>query len=191
MADLVVKDDREERALHPDVAAVVLDEAEIAELVHEEIDARPGRADNLRERFLRHLRDRQRLIPLPVARQQQQDTGEPLFARVEQLVDQVLLHTDVSRQHVREEPFGQRRLRVEHLEHLWLFDDEHRARRHRRRGRDAPRLCGETALTKEVTLTQDGDDGLFTGPRENGELDAAVLNVEDIGGWLPLREDDG
>ena len=129
---------------------------------------------------------RQRLVRLAVARQQEQDAREPLFARVEQLIDEVLLDADVPRQHVREEPLGQRRLRVQHLEHLRLLDDQHRARAHRRRGRDAPRLPRETPLAKEVTLAQDRHDRLFAGPREHRQLDAALLDVEHVGGGVAL-----
>src|SRR4029077_16018155 len=53
---LMGEDDVEQRAvdLQP---AVVLDEAQLAELVHEEADPRAGGADHLRQRFLADLRD--------------------------------------------------------------------------------------------------------------------------------------
>ena len=41
-----------------------------------------------------------RLVLLPVARQQQQRAGQPLLARVEELIDQVFFDPDVARQHV-------------------------------------------------------------------------------------------
>jgi hypothetical protein len=37
---------------------------------------------------------------LSVSREQQQRTGEALLARAEQLIDQVLLDSDVAREHV-------------------------------------------------------------------------------------------
>ena len=48
----VVQDDAQEGVMHLDAAAVVVDEAEFSELVHEEIDAGAGRPDHFREHFL-------------------------------------------------------------------------------------------------------------------------------------------
>jgi len=187
---LVVQDNGQEGAIDLDVA-VVFDESEVAELVHEEVDAGAGRADHLGERFLRQLRQQELLVLLAVARQQEQDTREPLFARVEEMIDEVFLNPDVPRQHVREEPIGKRRLRVQHLEHLGLLDDEHHARAQRQGGRHAPRLPREAPLAKEVTRPQDRHDRFFAQPRLHRELDAPLLQVEHVGGGIPLREDDG
>ena len=65
-----------------------------------------------------------RLVLLAVARQQQQRPRQPLLARVEELIDQVLLDADVARQHVRDEAIRQRVLLVQHLHHLLLRDDQ-------------------------------------------------------------------
>ena len=54
-----------------------------------------------------------RLVLLAVARQQQQRARQPLLARVEELIDQVLLDADVPRQHVRDEAVRQRVLLVQ------------------------------------------------------------------------------
>jgi hypothetical protein len=48
-----VQDDAEERIINVDLAVGVVDEAEIAELVHEEIDAGAGGADHFRQGLLR------------------------------------------------------------------------------------------------------------------------------------------
>ena len=182
--------DGQEGAVHLDVA-VVLDESKLAKLVHEEIHPRARRADDPRQQLLRHLRNTHRLIGLTVSRQEEEDASESLFARVEQLVDEVFLHADVPRQHVREEAFGQRRFRVQHFEHLRLFDHQDLARAHRRGRRDAPRLTRQTALSEKVPLTEDGDDGLFSGSRQDRQPDRALLDIEDIGGLIALRKDDG
>jgi hypothetical protein len=73
-------------------------------IFHEKIDARSRRADHFGERVLRNLRDHlPRLLLLAVPCQQQQRPRQPLFAGVEQLIDQVLLDPHITGQHVRDE----------------------------------------------------------------------------------------
>ena len=71
-------------------------------------DAR--RADHFRERLLGDLRQRSLRIGLAVARQQEQRPGEPLFAGVEELIDEVRFDADVPRQHVGDEAVRERGL---------------------------------------------------------------------------------
>src|SRR6185503_1487859 len=71
----VVQDDAEERAVDLE-PAVVLDQPELPELVHEEVHARAGRPDHFRQRLLRDLRQRVLWIDLAVPRQQQERPGE-------------------------------------------------------------------------------------------------------------------
>ena len=52
----VVENDREQRVVNRDIA-VVLDESQVPELVHEEVHARPRGPDHLRKRFLRQPRN--------------------------------------------------------------------------------------------------------------------------------------
>ncbi len=62
---LVVKDNAEEGTVHVQ-SAVVFQEAQFSELVHEEMDAGPRGADHLGQRFLTDLRnDWFRLACLP------------------------------------------------------------------------------------------------------------------------------
>jgi hypothetical protein len=84
--------------------AVVLDESELPKFVHEEVHARAGGAHDLGQDFLRHSRKRAvRRFGFPVSHQPQQRTSQPFLARVEQLVDQIFVDSDVPRQHVRQE----------------------------------------------------------------------------------------
>src|SRR5437867_9409892 len=63
--NLVVEDDIEEGTVHVQ-PAVVVDESQFAELIHEETDAGARGADHLGEHFLTHLcNDRLRLALLP------------------------------------------------------------------------------------------------------------------------------
>ena len=89
----VVYDDGQEGRIDREAAvkaAVVVDEAQLLELVHEEVHAGPRRPDHVGKCLLRHSRQRPLgLLPLAVAREQQQRAGQPSFGRVEQLIDKV------------------------------------------------------------------------------------------------------
>src|SRR5712691_11061208 len=79
--------------------SVVFDEAQFAEFVHEKAYARSSRADHLRQRFLTELsHDRLRPAFLAEICKQKEETSEALFARIEQLVDQVLFNSTVPSQ---------------------------------------------------------------------------------------------
>ena len=69
---LIVENDADERAVNVHATAVVLNEAELSEPVHEEADARTRGADHLSEGFLADFRDdRYRLGFLAKVSQQQ------------------------------------------------------------------------------------------------------------------------
>ena len=79
-------------------AAVVLDEAEFAEFVHEVADTRARGTDHLRQRLLADLRDDHLgLSGLAKIGQKQKQTGQPFLAGIEELVHQVLLDADIAR----------------------------------------------------------------------------------------------
>jgi hypothetical protein len=79
--------------------AVVVDEAQLPEFVHEEADAGPGRANDLRQRFLADLHgNRLRSAFFAEIGQEEQRPSETLFTRIEQLIDQVRLDAAVARQ---------------------------------------------------------------------------------------------
>ena len=88
--NLIVKDDAEEGAVHGQ-AAVVLDNAQLPELVHEVTDSGPRGADHLGQRFLANLRKgRPGLVYLPKVGQQQQHPCQPLLAGIKELIHQIL-----------------------------------------------------------------------------------------------------
>src|SRR5258708_16857605 len=123
-ADLVVQDDAEEGIVDVDLA-VVLDEAQFAEFVHEKIDAGARSANHLRQHFLgyfgKHLL---RLARRAIAREQQQSARQPFFAGVEELIDQILFDPDVSTQHISDEAVGKFLLFVKLANHLVFFNDK-------------------------------------------------------------------
>src|SRR5258708_37096562 len=86
--------------------SVVFDKTQFAEFVHEEAHSRSGRADHLRQRFLtERSHDRLRLSFLAEICKEEEKSGETLFARIKQLVDQVLFNSTVPSQKIRHEQF--------------------------------------------------------------------------------------
>ena len=109
--------------------AVVFDETQFAELVHEEADPRPCGADDLGQSLLADLRDdRLGLAFLAEISQQEQHSCQSLFAGVEELVHQIFLDSDVPGKQVLQEQFGKGRLFVEHSYRVRLIDPHDRAR---------------------------------------------------------------
>ena len=184
-----MKDDAEERAIDLE-AAVVFDEAKFPELVHEEVDTGPRRADHLGERFLRQLwQVALRRVRFAIAREQQQRTSEPLFARVEELIDEVLFDPDVSDEHVGDETVRELRLLVQRANHLLFRDPHHRRRHHGCRRTHPQRLSCQATLAEKVAGSEHGDNRLFACRRHDRELHAAILDIEDAGRLGALSKD--
>ena len=143
-----------------------------------------------RERLLADLRyDRLRLSLLAEIRHQQEHPRQTLLARIEKLIDQVLLDSGVPRQQVRHEHLGKLRLVVEHAHDGRLFDPHDDAFRHRRDRRQAQRLSGQAALAEEVPLPVERDDRFLPLLGDDADLDLALLNVKDGIRRVALRED--
>ena len=87
-------------------AATVIDETTVTELVHKIAHARACCADHVRQRFLSEMSyDRFRLAFLAKIREEKEESGEALFARIEQLIDQVFFNPTVASQQIRHEHF--------------------------------------------------------------------------------------
>ena len=83
---LVVEDYGEEGVVYVNFAAVVVDEAELAEFVHEEIYARAGGADHFGQGLLRNFGQRfLRIAGGTVAREEKEGAREAFFAGIEEL----------------------------------------------------------------------------------------------------------
>src|SRR5208282_5681184 len=113
---------------------VVLNETEFPEFGHEKVYAGPGCANHLRQHLLGYFGKYPfRLPPRAITRKQQKSPRQTFFARVEELVDQVLLDSEVPGQYIGNETVGELAFVVQHLNHLVFLKDEHR--RWRNRGR--------------------------------------------------------
>ena len=85
-------------------AAIVVDEAQPAELIQKETHPGPGGADHLGERFLTDSRNHRLRLPFLVkVGQQQEHPRQPLFARIEELIDQIRFDPTVAGQQIRRE----------------------------------------------------------------------------------------
>src|SRR6185437_15922352 len=106
----------------------VMNEAHFAEPIHEEADPRAGSSHHLRQGFLADLWDHTfRYSFLAKTREHEKDTGETLFAGIEQLVNQVFFVPDVPCQQVGDEHFGESWFAVQRLHHGVLLNPQHGA----------------------------------------------------------------
>ncbi len=188
-ADLVVQDDAEEGIVDVDLA-VVLDEAQFAEFVHEKIDAGARCANHLRQHFLGNLgKHLLRLVLRAIAREQQQSARQPFLAGVEELIDQVLFDADVSTQHISDEAVGELVFLVERANHLGFLNDKHGGRCNRGRRRHANGLACEAPFPQKIAASENRYNGFFAGLIDYSKPHTAFLNVHDILGGIALRED--
>ena len=106
-------------------SAIVLNEAQFPEFVHEKIDPGARCPDHFRQHLLRYFgKHFLRLGFLAIASEQQKSAGQPFLAGVKELIDQILLDSDVPRKHISHEAVGERMFSVEHANHLVFFNNE-------------------------------------------------------------------
>lgn len=185
---LLVKDHRQERTVDFDFA-VVFDEAQFPELVHEKIDASARGANHFRQRLLRNLlKDAIGLVFGAVAGEQEKGAGQPLLTGVEELIDEVFFDTDVPREDVGNEAIGEFVFRMKDTTHFFFVDDEDGGRQDSAGGPHANRLASEAAFSKKVAGAENCDDGFFSAFIEYREPHATFLDIHDAAGGITLRE---
>jgi len=92
----VVEDDVHERIVDAQ-PAIVLNGPEFPEFVHEEVHPFSGGANHLGQRFLTDLGNRHRFAFASAdTREQQENARQALLARIEELIDQVLLDANIA-----------------------------------------------------------------------------------------------
>ena len=185
----VAQHDAQERVVDLQ-AAVVVDEPELAKLVHEEVDPRACRANHLGQDFLRDFRKGAvSRLRFTVTREQQKRARKALFAGIEQLIDQVFFDSNVPRQHVSKEPIRKRGLGMEPSHHFLLLDGQDHARLHGRRGCHTLRLACKATLAKEMARLEHSNYGFFARVRHDGQPDDALLEIHDGRGRIALSKD--
>ena len=115
--------------------------------------------------------------------------GQPFFAGVEELVDQILLNPNISNEHVSDEAVGKLMFGVEHPYHLVFLYAQHGGGDDGSRSRDADRLASEASFSKKIARCEDRDNCLFAAFIDDSELHAAFLNIEDSVCWVTLTGD--
>ena len=107
-----MEDDVQQRTMNAQFT-VVLDETKFAEPIHEEAHTGAGCTDHLSQCLLGYLRDHHfRLALLAKACEKQEGAGQALFAGVKQLINQVLLNTNIAGKQVSYEYFREGSLSV-------------------------------------------------------------------------------
>jgi hypothetical protein len=160
--------------------AVVLNEAQLSKFVHEETHSRPRRSDHLRERLLADFRDYRLGCPfLAKVRQQQEQAGKALLARIEQLIDQVGFDADTPTQKMCNEQFRECRFLMNYSGNSRFFQSRDDGVGHGRDRCYAFRLSGQTSFAEEIIRTKNRDDRFLALLGNDGELGLAFLDVED------------
>ena len=115
--------------------------------------------------------------------------AQTLLARIEELIDQILLDPSVASQNVRHEHLRELRLFVEHAHDCHLIEPHDDAVRHRHGRRQSQRLASQATLAEEIAVPVKGDDGLFPPLGYDVDLYLALSDVEDRIRRLSLGED--
>src|SRR4029077_4164909 len=171
-------------------SAVVVNKSQFSEAVHEEAYSRAGSADHFRQCLLADPRDYGfRNALLAEMQDQKEDSGQPLFTRIEKLIDQIFFVTDVPRQQIGHEHFGNFAFAMKRFHHGFLFDSQNGALRHCGGRAHTERLARKRAFTEKVSLTQYANGCFLASLRDHGESYLAGLDVKYRVSSLPLRED--
>src|ERR1700686_4018039 len=121
--------------------------------------------------------------------QQHQHSGKSLFTRIEKLIDQILLVSDVPCQQICHEHVGKRVFPVKNLYHGLLIDSHHRAIGHCGYGEQAESLPCKATFSEEVALVQNAYHGFLPALRHDGESYLSFLYVKNGIGQVTLNKD--
>src|SRR5579872_825244 len=121
--------------------------------------------------------------------QQQQNSGQPLFAGIEKLVNQILFVPDVPGQQISDEHIGQSVFSMESLHHRFLLNAQKLAIGYCRCSSHAERLTCEATFAKKVPLAQDANGCFLSIVGHDRYLHLAALDIKQCVSRIPLRED--
>jgi len=162
-SELFVQDNTKKGTMHLQ-STVVFDEAELPELVHEVVYPRARGANHFRQRLLPHPGDHF-LGPafFSEARQNQERACQPLFARIEKLIDQVRLRVGVALNDVRHEHIGEPVFLMERAQHFLFLNLQDGTVRNCSRGCHSHRLIrGDASLAQKIARAKKSDCRFFS-----------------------------
>jgi hypothetical protein len=188
---LIAKNSIQQCHVHAD-ATVVVDEAELPEAIHEKADARPRSADHGRKRLLRDAgKQHISLTLIAKFRHQQEGTRQAPFAGVEELIDQIFLGANASKNDELHEEIGKRMLLMQSVFHLLRRDAKHPTGSNGGgRGGSKRTLSRHRFFAKEISGSEERHCGFFPLLGNNGEFGSASLKVIHGVSWAPLKEED-
>jgi hypothetical protein len=171
--------------------AVVVDETQLPELVHEMIDSGAGGSYHRGQSILADPRnDWFGFAFFAELRQQQKYSSQALFAGVEDLIDEVFFHSKSVSEEIRGEKVCELAVLVEEPYHgLLIKSNDSRWCDCRSRG-EAKGLTGQASLTEKATIVKKTNDRFFSLLRLYGKLNLAVLNAKYSVSIVSLREYD-
>jgi len=103
-------------------ATIVFNEAKSSEFIHEEINPGARGPNHFRQSLLRYLGKRfMRLAFLAILSKQQESPGQPFLAGVKELINRILLDSNVPRKHISQEAVGELLLSMENTNHFLFF----------------------------------------------------------------------
>src|SRR5271157_4498815 len=137
---LFLQKDVEEGVVNPNLA-VIFDEAQLSEAIHEKTHSGPSCANHLSQYLLADLRNhRLGFAFLAELGQQQQNPRQPLFAGIEKLINQIGLDASVAGKQKGDEHIRQRVFLVKYADHFHLADLEQCTLGHRGRSCESKRM---------------------------------------------------
>src|SRR5271157_858 len=167
--------------------AIVIDKAQLPELVHKMTDPRPGGAYHLGQVFLIDSGKCRSVSTFRAkTRKQQENPGQALLTEIEESIHEIFFDSTHTRKQVGDKKLCKGRVFMDEASQGSLFDAGDRGSLNRRCGRHPQRSIYQTALSKHVTWSQDGDHSLLSAWRCNHELHAAILDVEHCIRRVPL-----
>src|SRR5579859_1724071 len=175
----IVHQKRLERSVHGDAGAIgIVNPAHLPELIHEEIHSWPCGADNRGQCVLiDFFQDGWCLTPLVVLPKPEQGAGQPLFAGIKNVAQQILFDMPVTFEQMLDELGCHGRLFLDQAFHGACFNKDYRGARQRLGGELAPRPAGQARFTKEIALPEKPHNGQAATFGNSCKFDQPLLNV--------------